>query len=468
MNMITYICLTSESRGVFRLKRKTVVKFGIGVGTVSVLSGLVSACGVSNASVQSAKVTTNATQAAASTGKQTVTIWDIQTGAAQQVVINMSNSFNKTHPNIQSQVQFFENDPYKQKIQIAMGAHNPPDIFVGWGGGTLAAYVKAGDVYNLTSALNADPSWKNRFLPSVMKPVTIGGKIYGVPNDNVQPVMMFYNKEIFKQYHLTPPSTWMQLLSDVKVLKSHGIAPISLGGKDEWPELMYEEYLVDRIGGPQVFDAVLSGKKNAWSNPAFIKANTMIQQLVNAGAFEPGFSSVSSNQSEDAALLYTNRAGLWLMGSWGFATILSNDKAFIQQGNLGWIPFPRIPGGKGNVNDIAGNPSNYYSISMASKNKAADVTFLKDAVLNNQNVKDWISIGDVPPVKGIESQLKHTTYGGYLSFTYDLVKNAPNFQASWDQALPPAEAQELLTDLSKLFLNQMTPQQFSEDMNKHM
>lgn len=64
--------------------------------------------------------------------------------------------------------------------------------------------------------------------------------------------------------------------------------------------------------------------------------------------------------------------------------------------------------------------------------------------------------------------MKKATYGDYLSFTYNMVKNAPNFQASWDQALPPAEAQELLTDLSKLFLNQMTPQQLSADMNKHM
>lgn len=406
--------------------------------------------------------------AASSSPQQKITIWDIQTGASQQVVINMSNNFNKTHPNILSQVQFFENDPYKQKIQIAMGAHNPPDIFTGWGGGTLAAYVKAGDVYNLTSALNADPAWKNRFLPSVMKPVTIGGKIYGVPNDGVQPVMMFYNKQVFKQYHVTPPKTWTQLLADVKIFKSHNITPISLGGKDEWPDLMYEEYLVDRIGGPQVFDNVIAGKKNAWSNPAFIKANTMIQQLVNAGAFEPGFSSVSSNEGEDAALLYTGKAAMWLMGSWGFASVLSDDKSFIQQGNLGWFAFPKVQGGKGNVNDIAGNPSNYYSISSVSKNKQADVTFLKDAVLSPQNVKDWISIGDVPPVKGIDSELKKATYGDYLSFTYNMVKNAPNFQASWDQALPPAEAQELLTDLSKLFLNQMTPQQLSADMNKHM
>ncbi len=397
-----------------------------------------------------------------------ISLWDIQTGTSQQVVQNMVNSFDKTHPTIHASVQFFENDPYKQKIMIAMGAHNPPDIFFGWGGGTLQTYVNANDVYNLTSLLNHDPSWKKRFLPSVMKPVTIHGKIYGVPNNFVQPVFMFYNKQVFKQYHLSPPSTWTQLLQDVKVFKSHGIAPLTVGGKDQWPELMYEEYLVDRIGGPQAFDNVVAGKKNAWSNPAFLKANTMIQQLVKAGGFESGFSSVGYGDGESTALLYTGKAAMELMGNWEFPGVLSSDPTFIKQGNLGWFAFPKVVGGKGNFSDIAGNPSNYYSISNASKNKAAAVTFLKDAVLTPQNVKNWISVGDVPPVQGIEPELKNTKYGSYLLYSYDLVKNASNFQASWDQALSPIEAHELLTDLSLVFLNQMTPKQFSQDMNKYL
>ena len=70
-----------------------------------------------------------------------------------------------------------------------MGAHQPPDIFFGWGGGILKSYVDAGDVHDMTGALNADSSWKNRYLPSVMTGVTFNGKIYGVPNSGAQPVV---------------------------------------------------------------------------------------------------------------------------------------------------------------------------------------------------------------------------------------------------------------------------------------
>jgi raffinose/stachyose/melibiose transport system substrate-binding protein len=47
-----------------------------------------------------------------------------------------------------------------------------------------------------------------------------------------------------------------------------------------------------------------------------------------------------------------------------------------------------------------------------------------------------------------------------------MAQNAPHFQLSWDQALAPAPAQALLTNLSQLFLKQITPQQFSANMNK--
>lgn len=401
-------------------------------------------------------------------GQTNITVWDIQTGDLQKVIQSMVDDFNQSHPNIHATVQFFENDPYKQKLQVAMGAHNPPDIFFGWGGGILKSYIDAGDVVDLTDALNSDPQWKNRYLPSVMNAVTFNSHIYGVPNNYVQPVFFFYNKKIFDQYGLQPPKTWDDLLHCIQVLKQHNVIPIALAGKDKWPDLMYEEYLVDRIGGPQVFDNIVAGKPNAWSDPAVVQANQMIQQLVDMGAFEPGYAGVSYGDGSATALVYTNKAAMQLMGSWDFSSVLTNAKSMIDNGELGWFPFPSVPGGKGDPNDVAGNPSNFYSISGDSKNKDAALTFLKDAVLSDNTVKRLIDLGQVPPVQGIESQLQQAKYGDYMTFQYNMVKNAPHFQLSWDQALPPTEAQQLLTDLDKVFLKQMTPQQFSADMNKYL
>ncbi|HEX6477391.1 MAG TPA: extracellular solute-binding protein [Ktedonobacteraceae bacterium] len=405
-------------------------------------------------------------QTTTGSGNSTVSIWDIRTGSEQKVVQSAVDNFNSTQSAIQVTINFFQNDPYKQKLQVAMGAHNPPNIFFGWGGGVLKSYINANDVIDMTSDLNADPTWKNRFLPAVMSGVTFNNKIYGVPNSGMQPVLFFYNKDIFNQYHLTPPQTWSALLQTINTLKQHNVIPIALAGGSQWPYLMYEEYLVDRYGGPSVFNAVLANQSGAWSQDAFIKANTAIQQLVTMGAFGSSFGSTIADTNQDAALVYTGRAAMMLQGNWNFPVFQTNSPQFVQGGKLGWFPFPAVEGGTGNPANIAGNPCNYYSISSATKSPQNAVTFLKSANLSENEVKQFINVGDIPPVQGLASQLASAQNGQWLQYNYQLVQNAPHFQLSWDQALLPGPAQTLLTNLSQLFLKQITPQQFSSNMNK--
>lgn len=399
-------------------------------------------------------------------GTSNITIWDISTGADMQLEQSLNSTFNSSHSNIHATIQYYENDPYKQKLQVAMGANNPPDMFFGWGGGILKSYVDAGKVYDLTDALNSNPSWKSRYLSSVFPSVTFNGKIYGVPLNNTQPILFFYNKDVFSKAKLTPPQTWADLINAVKVLKQQGVIPIAVAGASQWTYLMYAEYLTDRYGGPGAFQAVLANQPNAWSQDAFIKAFTAIQQLVDAGAFGSSFSSVSADTNQDAALIYTGKAAMMLQGTWNFPVINTNSPAFIQGSKLGWFNFPGVEGGTGNAADVVGGPCNYYSISKASKSPQACITYLQDAVLNPTAVSKRIGLGEVPVVNGISSQLNSAQNSDWLNFVYQAVQKAPSFQLSWDQALGPTPANAVLTNLSQLFLKQITPQQFAANMNK--
>jgi raffinose/stachyose/melibiose transport system substrate-binding protein len=396
----------------------------------------------------------------------TVTIWDIRTQADQQLIQSITKEFNAKHSDIHAVLNFFQNDPYKQKLQVAMGAHNPPDIFFGWGGGILKSYIDAGDVYDMTPDFNADPAWKNKFLPAVMGPVTFNGKIYGVPINGTQPILFFYNKDMFKQYNLSVPQTWNDLLHVVSVLKQKNVIPIAVAGNSKWTYLMYAEYLADRFGGPSAFDAVFANQTGAWSNDAFIKASAAIQQLVSAGAFGTSFSSVTADTNQDAALLYTGKAAMMLQGTWNFPVFQTNSPDFVKSGKLGWFGFPTVEGGKGDLTNLVGGTCNYYSISQASKSSKNAITYLKEAVLNDEEIKKMINLGEVPVVNGIGPQLASAPNSDWLQFVYNAVQKAPHFQLSWDQALPPQAASTLLTNLDQLFLKQITPKQFSDNMNK--
>ena len=396
----------------------------------------------------------------------TVGVWDIRTGNEQKVVQAAAAAYNSAQKAAKVHVDFFENDPYKQKLQVAMGAKNPPDVFFGWGGGILKSYVDASDVYDLTPDLNADPAWKNKFFPSVLSNAAFDGKYYGIPNAGMQTELFFYNKDIFSKYKLTPPTTWSELLNVINVLKKNNVIPLALAGGSQWPYLMYAEFLVDRIGGSDVFKSVFAGQPNAWSDPAFIKANTMIQDLVKMGAFGTSYTSTSADSNQDAALVYTGKAGMMLQGNWNFSVIQTNSPSFISSGKLGWFPFPAVEGGKGDEKNVYGNPCNFYSVSKTSKSTKDAVDYLKNGVLTDAMVKGFIGVGDVPPVQGLESQLASAPNGEWLTYNYNMAKNAPNFQLSWDQILSPRQAQASLTNLSQVFLNQISPETFSNNMNK--
>jgi hypothetical protein len=94
---------------------------------------------------------------ASSTGKAggtNVTMWLVTTGPSPaNTVINQAvTSFEKSHPADTITIDYIENQSYKQKIQLAMGAGNAPTIFWTWGGGPLKQFIDAGDVASYAKA----------------------------------------------------------------------------------------------------------------------------------------------------------------------------------------------------------------------------------------------------------------------------------------------------------------------------
>lgn len=394
-------------------------------------------------------------------------MWLVTTGPspANTAVQNLVTSFEKSHPGDNITISFVENQSYKQKIQLAMGAGNPPSIFWTWGGGTLQQYIKAGDVDSLGTASSAP--WLSDFLPSSLGAVTYQGQVYGVPVEGTQPVYFFYNKQIFDKYHLTFPTTWSGLLSTVATLKSHGVVPISLAEGDQWPGLMYLEYLSDRIGGPSVADALQSNAPGAWSNPAVTQALTDIQQLVKAGAFQTGYDSLHYSGGGSDALVYSGKAAMQLMGDWDISSILGSDASFVNNGNLGMASFPTVPGGTGNSADLAGNTASYVAISSkatAAQKKIAE-EFFQYSLTSQDYAKAQVTAGEVPVTKDASSLFTGQSLASYDTTIYNSVQSAPSFQYSWDQAMTPSVATVMLTNLEDVFTLTETPAKFESVLN---
>ncbi|MBF8185703.1 extracellular solute-binding protein [Nonomuraea sp. K274] len=390
----------------------------------------------------------------------------IISGVTEKAFQSSFDSWNAAHPQQKFAIQKFANDPYKQKIRTAVGARQAPTLIYGWGGGVLKSYVEAGSVEDL-SDLAADPAVKERFLPAIAAAGTVDGKTYAVPNNGVKPVVIYYNKDMFAKIGAQPPKTWGELMALVPRFKSAGVAPFTVSGQAKWPLLPWLAYLIDRIGGPRVMNDVIAGKKDAWSDPAVTQANQKIQQLVKAGGFVNGFSSISTDSGADVALMYTGKAAMTLGLPATYQTIKTADPEFISGGKLGYFPFPAVEGGKGDPADVVGNPTNFWSISSAATpaQKQAARDYIKSDLLNEKYAAELLAAGNVPPVSGMEDAIAKSEDPAYFSMIYDVAAKAPNFQLSLDQALAPEQADKLLTGLQQIFLEQITPEQFAASMN---
>jgi raffinose/stachyose/melibiose transport system substrate-binding protein len=401
-------------------------------------------------------------------GAGAATYWFLTSPPGETIRKHSVDRFNQANPNTKIATTAFQNDAYKTKIKTAIGAGQAPTIIWGWGGGGLKSYVEAGQVDDLTDWFAQNPAVKNRLFPSSFAAATINGKIYAMPAETVQPIVLFYNKKVFDKVGAQPPQSWADIMNLVSVFNSKGIAPFSLGGQSRWTNMMWLEFVLDRLAGPDVFNAVFKGEKDAWSQPAVLDMLTKVQDLVKANGFVKGFSSITADSNADQALLYTGKAAMMLHGTWTYGNMATAGGDFVKSGGLGYMNFPPIEGGKGDPSDTVGNPGQYLSISSKATDAQKDIAknFFKTGVLSDAEVKEWIDNGAVPIVKGTEGTLATSKDAPFLKFVYDVASKAKVFAQSWDQALSPTEAETLLDNIAKLFQLSITPQQWVANMNQ--
>ena len=396
------------------------------------------------------------------------TYWFLSGEPQQDIRQGAVDAFNKKNSDHQIKSTTFQNDAYKTKIKTALGAGQGPTIIWGWGGGGLKSWVDAGQVEDLTSWFGEKGDVKDRLFPSSFGPATIDGKIYAMPAETVQPIVLYYNKKLFDQVGVQPPQSWGEIMALVPKFNAAGIAPFSLAGQSRWTNMMWLEFAFDRVGGSEVFQAVFDGEANAWSNPASIQGLTMVQDLVKANGFINGFESIVADQNADQALLYTGKAAMMLHGSWTYASMKTDGGDFVTGGNLGFMNFPPVEGGTGDPSDTVGNPGQYLSINAKASKEEKDLAkkFFAEGVLQDAEVKQWIDTGGVPIVNGSDEKLKSSDDAEFLTFVYDTASKAKVFAQSWDQALSPTAAETLLDNIAKLFQLQVSPQQWVDNMNQ--
>jgi raffinose/stachyose/melibiose transport system substrate-binding protein len=380
----------------------------------------------------------------------TFTFWHIGVAASDRAFFDgVVAAYEKSHPEIKIETAILENEAFKSKLATVMQAGTPPDIFMSWGGGTMATYAKAGLLKDITKEVKGTV-WGNSMASGVWEVYSSGGRVYGAPFD-MGGKTFGYNKELLaKVGYKDFPTDWDGFLSLVKKLKAASITPIALGGGDKWPGMYYFAYLSLRLGGGQLLQDTFSGKNGSgFNDPTFVKAGQMLAELAALKPFQAGF--LGASFPDQGALMGNGDAAMELMGQW--APSIEKDYSATKQGlgdKLGCAPFPSVRGGKGLPTEIMGGGN---GMAVGRDAPPAAIDFLKFLTSKENNISYARTASIIPTVRGAEVGLVDPN----ARFVKAIVDKCSFFQLYLDQFLSPSAGGALNDAVQSIIALSATP-----------
>lgn len=388
-----------------------------------------------------------ASQAPASQAAAPVTIkwWHITTGEPGKSDFQaIADAYTAAHPNVKIEITVLENEAFKTKLST-VDASSVPDLFQSWGGGTMAAQADAGLLQDITAAV---APWKDTINPGGLSIYQYKGVQYGIPWD-MGMIGFWYNKDLFAKAGITaPPATWDDYLADITKLKTAGIVPLAIAGKDKWPSMHLWTYLVLRTGGGQALSQMI--QSGNWNTDACTKAGAAVQALNALNPYQAGYKSATYN--DEAAAVGNGKVAMELMGQW--APSVEKDQSANKTGlgdKLGWFPFPAITGGAGAATDGVGG-GNGIAVGKNAPPEAIDFLKFFNSVENQTKLnKDGIGLSTTV---GTESAIADPNLQAVLAGR----GKATFMQLYLDQATSPAMGSAINDATVALFLGGSTPE----------
>ncbi|SET28264.1 extracellular solute-binding protein [Paenibacillus sp. NFR01] len=409
----------------------------------------------SNTSTNSGGNTTNnsadatAAPAADSGKKVTITFQNIQpdpSTPSYKTLHTIVEQYEKEHPNVHIELDSLNTDQQKVKLKTQAASKEVPDITIVNPAAQMKPFVDAGLLAPLNDMLDQN-GLKDTYQAGLLDYYSFDGNTYAVPDGNNIEVV-YYNKDLFAQAGIAKtPTTFEEMLQDVKILKDKGITPLAIGEKDSWTgSFLFMNILLRTNNGPGFLSDVLAGKKT-FEDPAFIEAVDAFQQLVQAGAFPDGATSIDANAGGN--IFKTGKAAMWVIGSWETGAIDASSVA----GKVGAFQFPTV-NGKGDPNQFMLAPGSAFAVSANSEHLQETKDFLNYFASNypKQQFENKNAVGIGQKVDG---DLKAAGYSDLAIEISDLFNQVKGGDLAFDNTMNPATAQVHLSSIQNLFVQKV-------------
>lgn len=225
---------------------------------------------------------------------------------------------------------------YYNKLRTRFATGEFPDIFFDYGGARTADYVESGILVDLQPFLDADPQWKDDFLPILddWRYADYPGALYGLPT-SFYVVGLFYNKAIFAELGLQPPTTMQEFEQVSEALMQGGYIPLSLGEKDVYRAGHVFNNLVMKSYGSEAVTA-LGNRTLSYDDPKIMKLYQMLYDYNKRGYF--GANTINKDTNMARTDFHSGKAAMHFDGTWYLGTAATTPIA----DDISFIPFPTI------------------------------------------------------------------------------------------------------------------------------
>ncbi|WMM33255.1 extracellular solute-binding protein [Shouchella clausii] len=380
-------------------------------------------------------------------------LWQNDASEKEKVYQDAIARFEDKNPGVTVNMQYIPNDDYKQRMVVAVSGGDPPDVFFSWGGSWLKEFADAGQVVSLN---DYDIDF-DKFLDVALTNTTFEDEVYGLPLGLTQ-TLFFYNKEIFNEYGLEEPQTYDEFLEIVDTLKENDIIPITLTNQTKWPGTYYLMYFADRLGGEDLFQGAFNRDGTGFDDESYVKAGEYIQDLVDRGAFNPGFNGVPYDAGQGRQLLYSGQSAMMLMTNTFISSVRTEAPEFEEK--LGMFEFPEIAEGNGDPSNVGGATSPVWSVSSATEHPDLAVELINE-LTSIETAEDYVNrTGSIAAIKDIE------TDDPFIKRIDEIAANANDIHMPYDQTLPPALAELHLDTTQQLFGKTLTPEEAASQMEE--
>jgi len=238
-----------------------------------------------------------------SSGTITLTEEDYYTSGTADTFWNAAFAeYHKLHPNVIIKRSAVPAQGYVPHLLNQAGAGSLPNLVM-IDNPYVAEFAKAGALLPLQQIGSVNTA---SVSPSLLHDGLYQGTLYAIP-PYTNTIAIFYNKKIFAAAHLSPPTTWAQMIADAKALttpKVYGFV-VSLPAANGTAFWSFAPFLWSNAGANATKDI---------DSPQAAAALNVFAQMASDGSMPK--SVVSWTNSQDVEYFQNGKAAMDLQGSW--------------------------------------------------------------------------------------------------------------------------------------------------------